>query len=140
MCPIHIYVYHRRTSTTIRALTLIQNLSYVCHITGGPGRGLARHRETGPRVSGRGCGNRLRRNTRHENNRSGECTSDASAAGASETRINTRLFTYGVRERAPGAGPARRGGESLQSARCNYILAPTSEPHPYTRSHSYYVQ
>lgn len=50
---------------------------------------------------GRGCGNRLRRNTRHENNRNRECTSEARrvAVGASETRINTRLFTYGVRVR-----------------------------------------
>ncbi|CAH2251062.1 jg11800 [Pararge aegeria aegeria] len=83
--------------------------------TVGPGRGLARdadgrrrrlHRETGPRVSGRGCGNRLRRNTRHENNRNSECTSEAQrdAVGASETRINTRLFTYGVRERGAGSG------------------------------------
>lgn len=94
-----------------------------------PGRGLARdasgrrrrlHRETGPRVSGRGCGNRLRRNTRHENNRNSECTSEAQrdAVGASETRINTRLFTT-VLER--GAGAAARG-DCLQSARCNYLL------------------
>lgn len=55
---------------------------------------------------GRGCGNRLRRNTRHENNRNSECTSVArrDAVGASETRINTRLFTYGVRARAGAAG------------------------------------
>lgn len=94
-----------------------------------PGRGLARdangrrrrrlHRETGPRVSGRGCGNRLRRNTRHENNRNSECTSEAQrdAVGASETRINTRLFTYGAGARR---GAAR--GDCLQSARCNYLL------------------
>lgn len=55
---------------------------------------------------GRGCGNRLRRNTRHENNRNSECTSEArrDAVGASETRINTRLFTYGVRARGCVAG------------------------------------
>lgn len=60
---------------------------------------------------GRGCGNRLRRNTRHENNRNSECTSKArrDAAGASETRINTRLFTYGVRARV---GEAGREGQS----------------------------
>lgn len=55
---------------------------------------------------GRGCGNRLRRNTRHENNRNSECTSEArrDAVGASETRINTRLFTYGVRARVGVGG------------------------------------
>ncbi|KAJ2952684.1 hypothetical protein O0L34_g7024 [Tuta absoluta] len=76
----------------------------------------------GPRVSGRGCGNRLRRNTRHENNRNSECTSEArhDAVGVSETRINTRLFTYGVRARSGVAGQAARGNR-LQSARCNYL-------------------
>lgn len=58
---------------------------------------------------GRGCGNRLRRNTRHENNRNSECTSEArrDAVGASETRINTRLFTYGVRARGAWRGEGR---------------------------------
>lgn len=64
--------------------------------------------------SGRGCGNRLRRNTRHENNRNSECTSEAErdAVGASETRINTRLFTYGVRVRGSGEGSA--AGEEVR--------------------------
>lgn len=89
------------------------------------------HRETGPRVSGRGCGNRLRRNTRHENNRNGECTSAEArrdAFGASETRINTRLFTYGVRER--GGGGAARGAIACNPRAA--ITAATPQFHPNT--------
>ncbi|CAK1545289.1 unnamed protein product [Leptosia nina] len=70
---------------------------------------------------------RLRRNTRHENNRSGDCTSEArrDAVGASETRINTRLFTYGVRVR----GGARGEGRS-PAIRALQLLARTPQFHP----------
>lgn len=66
----------------------------------------------------------------HENNRNTECTSEAErdAVGVSETRINTRLFTYGSRERGEGERARCGGGElnRLQSARCNYY-----SPHLY---------
>lgn len=79
---------------------------------------------------GRGCGNRLRRNTRHENNRNSECTSEARrrrvVVGASETRINTRLFTYGVRARGYGLG---RGGQS-PAIRTLQLLLCTTQFHP----------
>jgi hypothetical protein len=76
---------------------------------------------------GRGCGNRLRRNTRHENNRNSECTSEArrDAVGASETRINTRLFTYGVRAQG---GVAGRGAIACNPRAA--ITACTSQIHP----------
>lgn len=106
-----------------------------------PGRGLARdasgrrrrlHRETGPRVSGRGCGNRLRRNTRHENNRNSECTSEAQrdAVGASETRINTRLFTYGARARRGGGAGRLPAIRALQLLACSFILTWTRTNNP----------
>lgn len=83
---------------------------------------------------GRGCGNRLRRNTRHENNRNSECTSEArrDAVGVSETRINTRLFTYGVRARGVWRGEGRSPAiRTLQLLLCTTQFHPNSNEIKY---------
>lgn len=93
---------------------------------------------------GRGCGNRLRRNTRHENNRNSECTSEArrDAVGASETRINTRLFTYGVRARGCVAGRgaiACNPHAAITALYYNFILTWTRSNNIYSYNWYYII-